>query len=399
MSMLPPPQVGDRPVPESFPPPPLATAAVPLSVWQRPVRRTRLVLVAAVVCAVWTSGLLGVYVGAEIERQKTPEAFRNSTESVVLGKPRSGAFEQRLDVAAVTATLRPSIVSVSTDVSDAGQVGEGVGTGIVLTSDGQILTNAHVVAGATQVRVRLAGEGNPRSAKVLATDPGHDLALLAVDATGLIPATLADPDNVRVGDEVLAIGYALDLDGEASVTLGIVSALGRTIRIDAGALDGLIQTDAAISSGNSGGPLVNAAGEVVGVNTAVARSDASNTATSIGFSISMAQAIPEIEVLRAQANGTRRNEGYIGIGLTERSDGGKGAVVASVIAGLPADKAGIVELDVIVAIDGQQINGGAGVIAAVRGHEPGEQISVVVERGRVEKTYLVDVIERPADVG
>ena len=397
--MLPPPQVGDRPVSATLPPPQAVTTTAAPSVWKRPVRRTRLVWVAAVLGAVWTAGLLGVYVGARIEQQKTPEAFRNSTESVVLGKPRSDAFEQRLDVAAVTATLRPSIVSVSTDVGDANQTGEGVGTGIVLTSDGQILTNAHVVAGATQVRVRLAGEGNPRSAKILATDPGHDLALLAVDATGLIPATLADPDNVRVGDEVLAIGYALDLDGEASVTLGIVSALGRTIRIDAGALDGMIQTDAAISSGNSGGPLVNAAGEVVGVNTAVARSDASNTATSIGFSISMAQAIPEIAVLRSQANGTRRNEGYIGIGLSERADGGKGAVVASVIAGLPADKAGIVKLDVIVAIDGRQIDGGAGVIAAVRGHQPGEQISVVVERGRVKKTYVVDVIERPADVG
>ncbi len=384
---------------DSLPPPQFTANTVPLSVWKRPVRRTRLVWIAAVICAVWTSGLLGVYVGARIEKQNAPDAFHNSPVPVVLGKPRTGAFEQRLDVAAVTTALRPSVVSVSTDVRDSGQTGQGVGTGIVLTNDGQILTNAHVVAGATQVRVRLAGEGNPRIAKVLATDPGHDLALLAVGATGLIPATLADPANVRVGDEVLAIGYALDLDGEASVTLGIVSALGRTIRIDAGALDGLIQTDAAISSGNSGGPLVNAAGEVVGINTAVARSDATNTATSIGFSISMEQAIPEIAVLRSQASGTHRNEGYIGIGLSERTDGGEGAVVASVIAGLPADNAGIVELDVIVAIDGQQIDGGAGVIAAVRGHQPGEQISVVVERGGSKRTYLVDVIERPTEVG
>ena len=350
---------------------------------------------AAVVCVAWTAGLLGVYVGARIVKQNPATNFRNSTTPVVLGKPRPAAFDQRLDVASVTAKLRPSVVTVSTDLSENGQHGEGVGTGIVLTADGQILTNAHVVAGATKVRVRLEGERNPRPAKILATDPGHDLALLAVDVDGLIPATLAQPANIRVGDEVIAIGYALDLDGEASVTLGIVSALDRTIRIEAGALDGLIQTDAAISSGNSGGPLVNAVGEVVGINTAVAHSDAANTATSIGFSISMAQALPEIEVLRAQAGGVEKATGFVGVGLSDRTDGGRGAVVSSLNPGFPADKAGIKSLDVIVEIDGVAIDGSVGAIAAVRGRQPGDSITVVVQRDGADRTFTLTIVARP----
>ncbi len=398
--MLPPPRAQDR-VPLT--PDPQHAAAIPdessrptLSVWKRQIKHTGMFWVVALVCVAWTAGLLGVYVGARIEKQNPPTSYHNSTSPVVLGKPRDAPFDSRLDVASIAAKVRPSVVTVSTDVSESGQSGEGVGTGIVLTADGQILTNAHVIEGATRVRVRLDGERNPRSAKILATDPGDDLALLAVDVTGLIPATLADPSNVRVGDEVLAIGYALDLDGEASVTLGIVSGLDRTIRIAAGALDGLIQTDAAISSGNSGGPLVDAAGEVVGVNTAVAHSDATNTATSIGFAISMAQVIPEIAVLRAQAGGANTADGFVGVGLSERNDGGRGAIVATLNAGYPADTAGIESLDVIVEIDGIGIDGAAGAIAAIRDHQPGDVITVVVERSGIKQSFSLDVVARPS---
>jgi putative serine protease PepD len=395
MSMLPPPWVGDEPLPAAAVPAPPADDNRQ-SVWTRPIKNTARLWVVGLVCAAWTAGLLGVYVGARIEKQNPPTNYHNSTAPVILGKPRDAAFDQRLDVAAVAAKVRPSIVTVSTDVSQDGQGGEGVGTGIVLTADGQILTNAHVIEGATKVRVRLDGERNPRPAKVLASDPGDDLALLAVDVTGLIPATMADPTNIRVGDDVIAIGYALDLDGEASVTLGIVSALNRTIRIASGALDGLIQTDAAISSGNSGGPLVNAAGEVVGVNTAVAHGDSTTTATSIGFSIAMARVIPEIDVLRAKADGVETTDGFVGVGLSERADGGRGAVVSRVNPGFPADKAGIKTADVIIEIDGVAIDGATGAIAAVRDHRPGDTITVVVEREGANETFMLAVVARPA---
>lgn len=358
-----------------------------------------MIWVVALVCTAWAAGLLGVYVGARIEQNQPSTNYRNSTQPVVLGKPRDSVFDQRLDVAAVTTRLRPSIVTVSSDISEKGQAGEGVGTGIVLTADGQILTNAHVIEGATQVRVRLFGERNPRQAKILASDASHDLALLAVDVKGLTPATIADPTNIRVGDEVLAIGYALDLDGEASVTLGIVSALDRTILTASGALDGMIQTDAAISSGNSGGPLVDAAGEVVGVNTAVARSDATNTASNIGFSISIAHVLPEIAVLRAKAGGVNKPEGFLGVGLAERTDGGRGAVVTTVNAGSPAQQAGIQDNDIVVQVGGTDVDGSAGVIAAVRNHTPGDDIVVAIERDGVRKTFTVTLVGRPVSTG
>ena len=202
-------------------------------------------------------------------------------------------------MAGIAAAVGPSVVTISADVSEGDVEGVAVGTGVVVTTDGEIITNAHVVEGATKIRVRLAGETEPRTARLLAADEGNDLALLRIEATELSRATFADPTSVHLGDDVVAIGFALALDGEPSVTSGIVSATERTIITPGGnALDGLIQTDAAISSGNSGGPLVNAAGEVIGINTAVFRNDDTTAATNIGLAISVSEALPVIEQLR-----------------------------------------------------------------------------------------------------
>ena len=355
-------------------------------------------LFTAVFVAATGAGLAGVYIGARLEHD-SPGDYRASTQAPVVGGPRDAAFDTRIDVAAVTATMRASTVSVSTDIESPGASGEGVGTGVVLTADGQILTNNHVVEGSEIVRVRLDGEREPRQAKVLASDPSNDLALLQVDVDGLVPATLADPSTVRVGDDVVAIGYALDLDGEASVTLGIVSALDRTLLTSSGALDGLIQTDAAISSGNSGGPLVNAAGQVIGINTAVALGDETNTANNIGFAISMSQVLAEIEVLRDQAAGGTREPGFLGVGLEDRSDGGQGAIVTDISPDSPADDVGIEAGDVVVAVDGHAVDGSGAIIGAIRDHEPGDTVSVTVERGETTETFDVELAERPPEDG
>jgi S1-C subfamily serine protease len=396
----PPPQIGDPFVPMPAPARTMMPeSAVVLSRWRRPIKHTWLVWALGVIATAWCAGLLGVYVGARIEVNRTGRDYRPSTQPALVGGPRDASFDRRIDVAGVTAKMRPSIVSVSSDISESGLSGEGVGTGVVLSTDGQIITNAHVVAGASTVRVRLAGEREPRSAKVLATDTANDLALLQVDVEGLMPATLADPTTVRVGDDVVAIGYALDLDGEASVTLGIVSALDRTLLTANGALDGLIQTDAAISSGNSGGPLVNAAGQVIGINTAVALGDANNTASNIGFAISIKQVLPEIDVLRSQATGTTRATGFLGVGLSERVDGGQGAVVTDVSPDSPAAGAGIESGDIVVEVDGRAVDGTGGVIGAVRDHQPGDSVSVTIERSGTKRTFDVTLAERPPDAG
>lgn len=197
-----------------------------------------------------------------------------------------------LDVASIIDQLDASIVSIETTVQTRrgpfAVEGEGAGTGVVIDDDGHILTNAHVVVDATSVTVTL--DGTSRTAEIVASDASADIAVLQVsDTTGLQPVDVSA--TVSMGDQVLAIGNALALEGDLTVTQGIVSATGRSIQTTDGTLTGLIQTDAAISSGNSGGPLVNAAGQVVGINTAVAASDGSTQASNIGFAISIDQAL------------------------------------------------------------------------------------------------------------
>jgi putative serine protease PepD len=302
-------------------------------------------------------------------------------------------------VAKVADAVAPSVVTISATVSGGFGSGESVGTGVIISSDGDVLTNAHVVEGATTVQVRLMNETEPRSGRVLAADAENDLALVKIDVTGLTAAVFADPETTKLGDPVIAIGYALNLDGGPSVTLGIVSALDRTITTENGALNALIQTDAAISSGNSGGPLVNEQGQVVGINTAVARGDNSTAANNIGFAISTREVLRVLEVLRAQADGGSRQQGYLGVGLTDRTDGGQGAVIANVEPGSPADQAGIQEGDVILSIDGQAITGRAGMIAVVRDAQPGETISITLERDGETISTEATLAERSVTTG
>ena len=157
---------------------------------------------------------------------------------------------------------------------------------------GYILTNAHVIEDATSVSITLIGETTARTATVVGTDTTHDLAVLHVsDTSGLVAAPFGSSASMAVGDDVVAIGNALALDGGMTVTRGIISAVDRSIETDTGSLAGLLQTDAAISSGNSGGALVNAAGQVIGINTAAATSSGTVTASNIGFAIPVDDAL------------------------------------------------------------------------------------------------------------
>ena len=300
-------------------------------------------------------------------------------------------------VAQVANAMSDSVVTISSLVEDGFSKGESTGTGVVLTADGEILTNAHVVADATEVKVRFAGETEPRLAQVLASDPGNDLALLKIEATDLKPATFAQPGTIRVGDGVIAIGYALDLDGGPTVTTGIVSALKRTIITESGALNGLIQTDAAISSGNSGGPLVNFRGEVIGINTAVARSDGNSAANNVGFSISVDEIVTVLEQLRNQADGQPRKEGFLGVGLAERTDGGQGAIISSVQPNSPASLAGIREGDIVLSVDGEPIDGQAGLVAAIRDASPGQTVEIELLRDGKRITVKAKLVARTGD--
>ncbi|MEJ7799100.1 MAG: trypsin-like peptidase domain-containing protein [Ilumatobacter sp.] len=355
----------------------------------------RIAVGVAFVTAMVGSGVVGAVIMDRLEPDSTPPQ-RASDVALDVGAPRTDAFPP-IDVAAVADFVAPSVVTISADVEGPLGAGGSIGTGVITTRDGEIVTNAHVVRGATEIRVRLAGESEPRPATLLAADPGNDLALLRIAGDDFVPATFAEPATIRIGDEVVAIGFALDLDGDPSVTLGIVSALDRTIQTVAGALNGLVQTDAAISSGNSGGPLVNAVGQVVGINTAVARGDATVAASNIGFAISVGEALPVIESLREQADGTVRDEGFLGVGLEDRRDGGQGAVIAAVTDDSPAAEAGIIAGDIVIAIDGIAIDGGAGLVAAVKDQEPGDVLTIQLLRGGDEITVDATLAAQPPE--
>lgn len=336
----------------------------------------------------------GVVVQQVLERSGSTTYSPRSAAPLSVADDDDRDDDDKSDVAVVAERLASSVVTISSDVQSGLATGGATGTGVVLTADGEILTNAHVVEGATEVRVRFAGETEPVVARILASDEGNDLALLKVDARGLTPATFADPNSLRVGDEVVAIGYALALDGGPSVTVGIISALKRTIVTSSGALNSLIQTDAAISSGNSGGPLSNMRGEVVGINTAVARGGTNSAANNIGFAISVGEVVTVVEQLRATAGGQPRVEGFLGVGLAERTDGGAGAIIADVQPDSPAAAAGIREGDLVLSVDGEPINGQTGLVAAIRDRSPGDVVEIEVSRDRVRETLTATLVAR-----
>jgi putative serine protease PepD len=351
-------------------------------------------LAGGLVVTIWLAGLVGALIGVQWAQHRAAPLRKPSTLGIDVVAPRAEEMP-RLDIEAIANELAPSVVVVQSSLVRNGQPGESVGTGLIVTVDGEIVTNAHVVGDAKTVHVRLNGESEPRDAAVVASDPSRDLALLRVDTTGLSAATFAAPDDVRLGDEVLAIGYALDLDGDPTVTLGIVSSLDRTLDTEYGALKGLIQTDAAVSSGNSGGPLVTAVGHVVGITTLVSSTGLGSTANGLGFAISAAELLPEIDRLRDQANGQTTTSGYLGVQLDRRVDGGSGALVSEVVAGSAADKAGIKVGDVVVAVDGEPITGQAGLIATIRNLAPGDNAEVSLVRDGEPLDVSVVLGERP----
>jgi len=358
-------------------------------------RRTRpgFVAVVGLVLLAWVTGLLGAFVGTHLADRRAAPPRTASTLGVMVAPARSTPMPV-LDPAAVANAVGTAVVAIQRVAIDGEMLGESAGTGVIITSDGEILTNAHVVGDSDVVNVRLAGESEPRPGAVVAVDLENDLALVRIDVDGLDIVTFAAADDVRIGDQVLAIGYALDLDGDPTVTAGIVSAVGRSLATDQGALDGLVQTDAAISSGNSGGPLLDALGRVVGINTAVASSDLDTAATNLGFAIGVAELLRGIDSLRAEAGGSTTASGYLGVGLDRRHDGGSGALVTQVAAGSPADDAGLAVDDAIVEIDGVAVTGEAALIAIIRDLSPGSTVRLGVVRNGERIDLAATLVER-----
>jgi putative serine protease PepD len=309
------------------------------------------------------------------------------------GSNNGSVITQTGDVQAILAKVQPGVVYVHTQASRGGRFfpTQGAGTGVVLTGSGEVLTNAHVVAGATSIKINLAGESQARDATLVAADTANDLALLKINgASNLKTVELGNSGDLRVGDDVVAIGNALDLRGGFTVTRGIVSALDRSIGAEDGlTLNGLIQTDAAINPGNSGGPLVNAGGQVIGINTAV-----DGQGQNIGFAIAIDKAKPIVERLRSGQSTGITPRGYLGVS-SQGVIGTPGATVVDVGPGTPAAAAGLAVGDVIVAMDNQQIADPDGLSSAISGKKPGDRVTVAYQRGGTRRTAQVTLGTRP----
>ena len=280
-----------------------------------------------------------------------------------------------INVPAVLAMVSPSVVEVTSDSTQ----GTVTGTGFAISADGEILTNAHVVADATKITVRLANEPSARDATVVGRDDTSDIALLKVaSGAALTPAKLGTTASTQVGEPVVAIGYALGLRGAPTVSAGIVSALGRSL----GDLSGLVQTDAAISPGNSGGPLVNARGEVIGVNTASVTARGQE-GENIGFAIAIDDATQIADSLRS---GGVPTQGLLGVSTQDNTGNDLGAAVLSVTPGGPAAQAGVQAGDVITAVDGVTVADSAALAKAIRSHKPGDSVKLTVDRNGASQT-------------
>ncbi|MDQ2624205.1 MAG: trypsin-like peptidase domain-containing protein, partial [Actinomycetota bacterium] len=309
-------------------------------------------------------------------------------------------------VAGIAASVLPSVVAIEVSSDE----GRGSGSGFILRADGYILTNNHVVAGGAgaggSITVVFA-DGTQEAATVVGATLDYDLAVIKVARTGLTSLALGDSDAVVVGDQVVAVGAPLGLQG--TVTSGIVSAVNRPVT--AGDAEGqafinAIQTDAAINPGNSGGPLVNLAGEVVGVNSAIAQLP--GAVLSGTGSIGLGFAIPSNQVRRTAEQLIETGEAtypYIGVILDERYRGEGVQVLAApegesttpVEPDSPADRAGIRPGDIIVAIDGRPVTEPDEVVVAIRARAPGDTVTLRVRTGDDERDVRVVLAERSSD--
>ena len=310
------------------------------------------------------------------------------------------------NVPAVAAAVTPSVVRV--DVRSNGQPGgvsqrTGLGSGVIYTSDGYIITNYHVIEGAQRVRVRLAN-GDTLDARIVGIDQLNDLAVLKVNRTDLPAINLRPADEpIQVGETVVAIGSPFGLD--ASVSAGIISALDRELRIETTPGEGVLtipsvlQTDAAINPGNSGGPLVDRNGRLLGINTAILTGSGANQ--GVGFAVSVEQVIISAEQIIADGFVRHALLGISGITVSEEQavelgmDQPRGAVVELVQEGSGAEAGGVRVGDVIVAVNDDQLSSMSELVALVRRKSPGEVLTLTVLRNGETVTLNVELGERP----
>ncbi|MDA1188319.1 MAG: trypsin-like peptidase domain-containing protein [Chloroflexi bacterium] len=328
----------------------------------------------------------------------TPTALELTRAASTPQPVGEGAY---LSTVEVVKQLKPSVVQIVIEVVRMDFFGRpspdtGVGTGLILDTGGHILTNNHVVQGAQTIIVIL-NDGTRREGTIVGTDPSTDIAIVRIEANGLVPALLGDSRTLQVGEDVIAIGHALGLAGGPTVSKGVVSALERTIQVDTqNTIVDLIQTDASINPGNSGGPLVNLKGEVIGINTAIIEAS-----QGIGFAININDARIVAQQLIEWSNVRR---GYLGVvpfnltsALASRFDVpvNHGIIIQQATPGSGAAAAGLREGDVIIGLGDTEIRNTGDLSKFLLEHQAGETVDIVYYRGPERIEGEIRIGERP----
>jgi putative serine protease PepD len=396
------------------PPPPGSAFVKPV---ERPRRRIGELTTVALLSALLASG--GTYAVTQATDGSTPTATTTtqttSADGTVTSPVVQGAAGE-VDWAAVAKAVSPSVVSIEVQT----QQGAGAGSGVVFDAKGDILTNNHVVEGATAkgaITVTLA-DGRTYAATIVGTDPSTDLAVIRLESgpDDLTPITLGDSDSVTVGAPVMAVGNPLGLSG--TVTTGIISALDRPVTTgDTGSnspfgegpttepvVTNAIQTSAAINPGNSGGALVDSAGRLIGINSSIAQLGSTSSQSGnigIGFAIPVkeAQAIATQLIAKGSAD-----HAFLGVSTrdTTTTDGSSkraGAGIAAVTDGTPAAKAGLKVGDVVIAVDGQRVDSSTALIAQVRERTVGDQVTLTIIRDGKRQDVQVTLAVKPSTNG
>ncbi len=402
----------DQPTPEAWFEPP---APPPAPVQAEPARRgsgpVALVLSASLVSAILASG--GTYLALNASGALDRPTAAPATG---VGQPTGASAPAPIGPSAIVDVARkvsPAVVTITSSSANVdvfgGQIPDtGIGSGVIYDANGWILTNRHVVAGSQALSVRLT-DGRRFDGRIYGIDTLTDLAIVKVEATGLPTATIGDSSAIQVGQVAIAIGSPLGTYTN-SVTSGIVSALGRTIQVDGGQITNLIQTDTAINPGNSGGPLLDAAGNVIGINTAIAQGG-----EGIGFAIAINIARP---IMDQAVAGEKLARPWIGVRYqmidlelkeAQKLSVDQGAWISAgldaqgqrqdaVVPGSPAEKAGLRDGDIITTVEGIAIDSGHPLDAVLTQFTPGRTVTIEILRDGQPQSLQLTLGTRPTDL-
>ena len=357
-------------MPPATPPP-----APPGSVWNR---IAALVVLIAVVAAAAGVGI-GWSISSAVNHRQVAQSTASPEAPIQPVNPGNGGSSSSTGTSAIAARVSPAIVDINTRIGS----NAAAGTGMIISSTGEILTNNHVVSGSTSITVTVQGRSHSYTAHVVGVDVSQDIAVIQIDGgvSGLRTVTFANSSSLHVGDPVVAIGNALGRGGAPHAESGQVTALDQTITASEGGssaetLSGMVESDALIYEGDSGGALVNASGQVVGMITAGQAQGFRSAASTVGYAIASNTAVGIANRIRAHEQASDLTYGQVGfLGVAVR-DTSSGALVTGVQSSSPAESAGITAGSLITNVGGTDVNSAVALGQAVRSHQPGDKVAV-----------------------